>query len=113
MSDYYGNNARLQAMEDVLLDNDLLKLMNEEGIQMGVDIFDEIYNESEHLGGAGGEHIAKDRFERLSSGDPMMNSILIGQKQKIQRNELKIKCFNLTFEPFTDKVKGTIETVES
>lgn len=194
MSDYYGNNARLQAMEDVLLDNDLLKLMNEEGIQMGVDIFDEIYNESEHLGGAGGERIAKDKFERLSSGehvymtrseierlvrngtlsvvklptggyctnttcsrvcgigefaaeikpcehevitdkqakiilkqnkrlikafremntgDPMMNSILIGQKQKIQRNEQKIKDFNLTFEPFTDKVKGTIETVEA
>lgn len=193
MSEYYGNNARLQSMEDVLLDNDLLNLMNEEGICMGVDIFDEIYNESEHLGGAGGERIAKDKFERLSSGehvymtrseierlvrngtlsvvklpsggyctnatcsrvcgigefsaeikpcdhevitdkqakiilkqnkrlikafremntgDPMMNSILIGQKQKIQRNEQKIKDFNLTFEPFTDKVKGAIETVE-
>ncbi len=192
MSDYYGNNARLQTMEDVLLDNDLLNLMNEEGIRMGVDIFDEIYNESEHLGGAGGERIARDKFEQLSNGehvymsrsdierlvrngtlsvvklptggyctnatcsrvcgigefsaeikpcdhevitdkqakiilkqnkrliksfremntgDPMMHSILIGQKQKIQRNEQKIKDFNLTFEPFDDKVKGTIETV--
>lgn len=191
MSDYYSNNARLQAMEDVLLDNDLLNIMNEEGVRMGVDIFDEIYNDSEQLGGAGGERIAKDKFERLSSGeqvymtrseierlvrngtlsvvklptggycmnatcsricgigeftteikpcehqvitdnqakvilrqnkriikafremntgDPMMNSILIGQKQKIKRNEQMIKDFNLSFEPFDDKIKGVIET---
>jgi len=192
MSDYYGNNARLQAMEDVLLDHDLLNQLNEEGIRMGVDIFDEIYNESEQLGGAGGERIAKDKFERLSSGeqvymtrseierlvrngtlsvvklptggycmnatcsricgigeftteikpcehqvitenqakvilrqnkriikafremntgDPMMNSILIGQKQKVKRNEQMIKDFNLSFEPFDDKIKGVIETL--
>lgn len=191
MSDYYSNNAQLQRMEDVLLDNDLLTLLNEEGIRMGVDIFDEIYNESEQLGGAGGERIAKDKFERLRSGehvymtrseidrlvrngtltvvklptggyctnatcsrvcgigeftteitpcqhqvitdnqakvilkqnrriikafremntgDPMMNSILIGQKQKIKRNEQMIKDFNLSFEPFDDKIKGIIET---
>lgn len=192
MSDYYSNNAHLQVMHDLLLDNELLNLMNEEGIHMGVDIFDEIYNESEHLGGAGGNRIAKDKFERLSSGeqvymtrteierlvrngtlsvvklptggyctnatcsrvcgigefateikpcehqvitdnqarvilrqnkriikafremntgDPMMNSILIGQKQKIKRNEQLIKDFNLSFEPFNDKIKGIIETV--
>lgn len=191
MSDYYSNNAQLQRMEDILLDNDLLTLLNEEGIRMGVDIFDEIYNESEQLGGAGGERIAKDKFERLSSGeqvymtrseidrlvrngtlsvvklptggyctnatcsrvcgigefateitpcqhqvitdnqakvilkqnrriikafremntgDPMMNSILIGQKQKIKRNEQMIKDFNFSFEPFDDKIKGIIET---
>lgn len=191
MSDYYSNNAQLQRMEDVLLDNDLLTLLNEEGIRMGVDIFDEIYNKSELLGGAGGERIAKDKFERLSSGeqvymtrseidrlvrngtlsvvklptggyctnatcsrvcgvgeftteikpcehqvitdnqakvilrqnkriikafremntgDPMMNSILIGQKQKIKRNEQMIKDFNLSYEPFDDKIKGIIET---
>ncbi|SHH36112.1 hypothetical protein SAMN05216361_4383 [Marisediminitalea aggregata] len=191
MSNYYSNNAQLQRMEDVLLDNDLLALLNEEGIRMGVDIFDEIYNESEQLGGAGGERIAKDKFERLRSGehvymtrseidrlvrngtlsvvklptggyctnatcsrvcgigeftteikpcehqvitdnqakvilrqnrriikafremntgDPMMNSILIGQKQKIKRNEQMIKDFNLSFEPFDDKIKGIIET---
>ena len=191
MSNYYSNNAQLQRMEDVLLDNDLLSLLNEEGIRMGVDIFDEIYNESEQLGGAGGERIAKDKFERLRSGehvymtrseidrlvrngtlsvvklptggyctnatcsrvcgigeftteinpcqhqvitdnqakvilrqnmriikafremntgDPMMNSILIGQKQKIKRNEQMIKDFNLSFEPFDDKIKGIIET---
>ncbi|AFT73190.1 tyrosine-type recombinase/integrase [Alteromonas macleodii] len=193
MSDYYGNNARLQAMEDVLMDNDLLQLMNEEGIRMGVDIFDEIFNESQQLGGAGGERIARDKFERLSSGehvymtrgeierlvrngtlsvvklptggyctnascsrvcgigefaaeikpcddqvitdkqaelilkqnkriikafrdlntgDPMMNSILIGQKQKIRRNERLIEGFNLSFEPFNDEIKGIIEIAE-
>jgi len=66
MSDYYANNAKLQAMEDVLMDRDLLHLMNEEAINMGVDAYYEIYNESEHLGGAAGERIAKDKFERLS-----------------------------------------------
>ncbi|HAW92971.1 MULTISPECIES: hypothetical protein [unclassified Arsukibacterium] len=69
MSDYYGNNAQLQAMEDILLDNDLLELMHNEGITMGVDIFDEIFNESDHLSGAGGERIAKDKFAKLGSDD--------------------------------------------
>ena len=69
MSDYYGNNARLQAMHDVLLDQDLLNILNEESILMGVDAFDEIYNESEHLGGVGGKRIANDKFERLSQGE--------------------------------------------
>lgn len=68
MSDYYSNNARLQAMEDVLLDNELLEIMNEEGIRMGVDIYDDIYNESEHLSGTEGERIAKDKFAKLNSG---------------------------------------------
>ena len=68
MSDYYANNARLQAMEDVLLDNDLMKLMQEEGIQLGVEIFDEIYNESEVLSGMEGKRIAQDKFARLEKG---------------------------------------------
>lgn len=68
MSDYYSNNARLQAMNDVLLDNDLLELMNEEGVNVGIDIFDDIYNKSENLSGLGGERIAKDKFQRLGSG---------------------------------------------
>lgn len=68
MSDYYSNNARLQAMEDVLLDKQLLDLMNEEGVQLGVDIYDEIYNGSEYLSGAEGERIAKDKFSKLNSG---------------------------------------------
>lgn len=68
MSDYYANNATLQAMEDILLDVDLLKIMNEEGINMAVDIFDEIYNESETLSGLGGERIAKDKYQKLKDG---------------------------------------------
>lgn len=68
MSDYYANNARLQAMEDILLDNDLLQLMQEEGIQMGVDFFDEIYNESDVLSGAEGKRIAEDKFKKLRGG---------------------------------------------
>tara|TARA_Y100000815_G_C13349434_1_gene503593 strand:+ start:3511 stop:5487 length:1977 start_codon:yes stop_codon:yes gene_type:complete len=80
MSDYYGNNAQLQAMEDILLDNDLLNIMNEEGIRMGVDIFDEIYNESENLSGLGGERIFKDKFKKLKAGEYVFMS-----RQEIER----------------------------
>lgn len=69
MSDYYGKNAQLQHFEDVLLDSDLIQLLHEEGVNFGVDMFDEIYNDSETLSGLGGERIAKDKFEKLSSGD--------------------------------------------
>lgn len=191
MSDYYGNNAQLQHMEDVLLDSDLIQQLHEEGVSTGVDIFDEIYNDSETLSGAGGERIAKDKFEKLSSGDkvymtrdeietlirngtlsvvklatggycmnascsrvcgigtfsaeikpcehqvitdneakriqrqnkrliktfrdlnngdPMMNSILIGTKQKIKRNESLIVKHGITISDFEDDVKGTIAT---
>lgn len=68
MSDYYANNARLQAMEDILMDNDLLKLMHEEGILMGVSAFYEIYNESAVLSGAEGKRIAEDKFKKLRGG---------------------------------------------
>ncbi|MCO6354862.1 hypothetical protein GBO14_09045 [Pseudoalteromonas shioyasakiensis] len=194
MSDYYANNASLQAMEDVLMDHNLLELMSEEGIQMGVDIFDDIYNESETLSGAGGERVARDKFEKLQDGykvymsrdeieslvrngtlsvvklptggycmngtcsrvcgigqfageikpcehqvvtdkeakvilrqnkrliqsfrdmnigAPMMNSILIGMKQKILRNEVTIKKHNLKYEEFNDAVKGVIAVQEA
>ncbi|HCG5126693.1 TPA: hypothetical protein NJZ01_004592, partial [Vibrio parahaemolyticus] len=69
MSDYYGKNAQLQHFEDVLLDSDLVQLLHEEGVNFGVDMFDEIYNDSETLSGSGGERIAKDKFEKLRSGD--------------------------------------------
>jgi len=68
MSNYYANNAALQAMEDVLMDSNLLDLMNTEGINLGVDIFDEIYNKSNHLSGIGGEKIAEDKFNRVKKG---------------------------------------------
>ena len=68
MSDYYANNARLQAMDDILLDCDLLSLLNEEGIEMGVDLFDDIYNKSEALSGKGGKKIEQIKFERLKAG---------------------------------------------
>ncbi|MEZ8927872.1 hypothetical protein AB6D87_24575 [Vibrio lentus] len=68
MSSYYANNAVLQAMDDVLLDADLLKVMSEEGISMAVDTFDEIYNKSKCLSGIEGERIAKDKYEKLKNG---------------------------------------------
>ncbi|MEJ6259943.1 hypothetical protein PV079_27545 [Klebsiella pneumoniae] len=69
MSEYYGKNAQLQYFEDVLLDSDLIQLLHEEGVNIAVDMFDEIYNASETLSGLGGERIAKDKFEKLRSGD--------------------------------------------
>lgn len=191
MSDYYGKNAQLQQMEDVLLDTDLIQLLHDEGVNLGVDIFDEIYNGSETLSGAGGERIAKDKFEKLrtgdkvymtrkeieslvrngtlsvvklatggycmnascsrvcgigkfsaeikpceyqvitdkeakriqrqnmrlintfrdlNNGDPMMNSILIGAKQKIKRNESLIIKHGIKVSSFDDNVKGIIAT---
>lgn len=68
MSDYYANNADLMRMKDVLMDKDLLQLMQEEGIKLGIDVYDDIYNKSQHLSGEGGERIAKDKFEKLKSG---------------------------------------------
>ena len=68
MSEYYQNNADLQAMEDILLDADLLKIMNDEGIEMAIDAFDEVYNKSEGLSGVEGERIAKDKFKELKDG---------------------------------------------
>jgi hypothetical protein len=189
MSDYYANNARLQAMSDIMLDNELLTILRDEGIMLGVDTFDEIYNESSHLSGAGGERIAQDRFNKLKEGHhvymtrqeieklvkngtlsvvklptggycmnatcsrvcgiapflgeikpcehqvvtdneakvilrqngrliksfremnigaPFMQSILIGMKHKIKRNEIIVKQHNLKFEEFNDAVQGII-----
>ncbi|NKC21132.1 hypothetical protein CWC29_020320 [Pseudoalteromonas sp. S4498] len=191
MSDYYGKNAQLQHMEDILLDTDLIQLLHEEGVNLGIDIFNEIYNESETLSGSGGERIARDKFEKLrtgeriymtkneiaslvrngtlsvvqlptggycmnskcsrvcgigefsaeikpcehqvitdkeanriqqqnmrliktfrdlNTGDPMMNSILIGIKQKIKRNESLIIKHRIKLSTFEDNVKGTVVT---
>ena len=68
MSDYYANNARLQAMSDIMLDKELLTILHDEGVNLGVDIFNEIYNESSFLSGMGGERITQDKFDKLKSG---------------------------------------------
>lgn len=68
MSDYYANNADLMRMHDVLLDTDLLQIMQEEGIKLGVEIYDDIYNNSQHLSGENGELIAQDKFKKMQAG---------------------------------------------
>ena len=55
-------------MHDVLVDSDLLQLMEEEGVSLGVDIYHDIYNQSEHLSGIGGERIAQDKFKKMKAG---------------------------------------------
>ena len=68
MSEYYSKNAELAHMHDILLDEDLIDLMEEEGIRMGIDAYDEIFNKSNHLSGVEGERILNDKFESMKSG---------------------------------------------
>lgn len=69
MSGYYANNAELAQMNDLLMDEEILDDLKEAGIDLGVDIFDEIFNQSEHLSGAKGEAIMRDRMKKLEAGD--------------------------------------------
>lgn len=69
MSGYYANNAELAQMNDLLMDEDILEELKEAGIDLGVDIFDEIFNQSEHLSGAKGEGIMQDRMKKLEAGE--------------------------------------------
>ncbi|AWG77631.1 TPA: hypothetical protein KDY89_003398 [Vibrio parahaemolyticus] len=69
MSGYYANNAELAQMNDLLMDEDILEDLKEAGIDLGVDIYDEIFNQSEHLSGARGEEIMQDRMKKLESGE--------------------------------------------
>ncbi|EHZ2539502.1 hypothetical protein K5N28_003357 [Vibrio parahaemolyticus] len=69
MSGYYANNAELAQMNDLLMDEDILEELKEAGIDLGVDIFDEIFNQSEHLSGAKGEEIMQERMKKLEAGE--------------------------------------------
>lgn len=69
MSGYYANHAELVRMNDLLMDEDILEDLKEAGIDLGIDIFDEIYNESEHLSGAQGEKIMEERMKKLEAGE--------------------------------------------
>ncbi|MCG9749875.1 hypothetical protein L1D54_05260 [Vibrio brasiliensis] len=72
MSDYYANNAYLARMNDILLDEELLDELSEEGIELGVDLFDDVYNGSEHLSGAQGDVIKQERLRVLESGQSIL-----------------------------------------
>ncbi|MFV8452375.1 hypothetical protein ACNO65_20285, partial [Vibrio campbellii] len=69
MSGYYANNAELAQMNDLLMDEEILEDLKEAGIDLGVDIYDEIFNQSEHLSGAKGEVIMQDRMKKLEAGE--------------------------------------------
>tara|TARA_B100001059_G_scaffold235456_1_gene281159 strand:- start:629 stop:2644 length:2016 start_codon:yes stop_codon:yes gene_type:complete len=68
MAGYYANNAVLAQLNDLLMDEEVLNDLKEAGIDLGVDIFDEIYNESEHLSGFKGEEIMQERLDQLKAG---------------------------------------------
>ncbi|HBK3326024.1 TPA: hypothetical protein KDX74_003603 [Vibrio parahaemolyticus] len=69
MSGYYANNAELAQMNDLLMDEEILEDLKVAGIDLGVDLFDEIYNKSGYLSGAKGEEIMQDRMRRLEAGE--------------------------------------------
>lgn len=69
MSGYYANNAELAQMNDLLMDEEILEDLKEAGIDLGVDLFDEIFNQSENLSGAKGEAIMQDRMKKLEAGE--------------------------------------------
>ncbi|WP_260678504.1 hypothetical protein [Vibrio fluvialis] len=69
MSGYYANYAELAQINDLLMDDDILSDLKEAGIDLGVDVFDEIYNKSEHLSGAKGEGIMQERMRKLEAGE--------------------------------------------
>ncbi len=87
MSGYYANNAELAQMNDLLMDGDILEELKDAGIDMGVDLFDEIYNQSEHLSGVEGEEIMQKRMKKLAAGE----SIFMTREQI----EEEIRCGNL------------------
>jgi len=68
MSEYYANQAALMSMLDVLLDTDLLAEIDKAAIDLGIDIYDDIYNESVALGGIEGERQAQEKLDRVKAG---------------------------------------------
>lgn len=81
MSGYYANNAVLAQMNDLLMDDRILEDLKEAGIDMGIDAFDEIYNQSEHLSGAKGEEIVAERMKKLQAGES-----IIMTREEIEEN---------------------------
>ncbi|HHX8309991.1 TPA: hypothetical protein ACVOZF_003388 [Vibrio diabolicus] len=68
MSNYYANNSILAKMNDILLDKDLLDEFTDARIDLGVDLFDDVYNKSENLSGKQGEAIQQVKLEKLKNG---------------------------------------------
>ncbi|MCG9650343.1 hypothetical protein L1D24_17470 [Vibrio brasiliensis] len=68
MSNYYANNAAIASMNDMLLDKDLLKELEEAKIELGVEMFDDIFNQTKHLSGSQGESIHQQKLEKLNQG---------------------------------------------
>ncbi|MEZ9136127.1 site-specific integrase [Vibrio splendidus] len=75
MSDYYANNAVLGKMNDLMLDTDLLDELKEAGIELGIELYDDIFNRSENLSGKQGEAIQKDRFKQLEEGESVLMTL--------------------------------------
>ena len=69
MSGYYANNAVLAQMNDIVMDSELIVELKDAGIDLGVDQYYEIYNESKNLSGSKGEEIKQDRLKMLDDGE--------------------------------------------
>ncbi|MEH0689696.1 hypothetical protein H4F17_11550, partial [Vibrio cholerae] len=62
-------------MNDLLLDTDLLFELEEAGIELGIELYDDIFNKSQNLSGKQGETIQKDRFKRLEKGENVLMTL--------------------------------------
>jgi integrase len=74
MSDWYANNAAIARMEGVLLDQELFNMVQEESQELAVDVFDDIYNESEVLSGGGCKDLLELKHEALGKGERIVMS---------------------------------------
>lgn len=89
MSGWYANHAELARMENVLLDEELLGMVKEVNIDIAIDAFDDIYNQSETLSGGGGERVANEKEYALKRGEKVvMNRSEIGRL--VRNNSLSI-----------------------
>lgn len=74
MSDWYANNAAIARMEGVLLDQELFNMVQDESQELAVDVFDDIYNESDVLSGGGCKDLLELKHEALGKGERIVMS---------------------------------------
>ncbi|MCG9782009.1 hypothetical protein L1D52_06545 [Vibrio brasiliensis] len=74
MSHWYANYCELARTNQLLMDTKLMSEFEEAIESSAVDAWDEIYNVSNTLSGAEGEHVAKNKVERLAQGEEIVMS---------------------------------------
>lgn len=71
MSEWYGNNAKLMQMSDLLLDAELLAMVEDAKQELAIEAYDDIYNSATLSGGAG-DRILNEKQQLLKSGEKIV-----------------------------------------